>query len=134
MGCCDAGAMSVQDALTTMLAQIAPVNEIMTVPLATAQGHILAENVLSPLNMPPFDNSAMDGYAFDGAQLKQDAPLRLNIIGTALAGKAWQGQVGAGECVKIMTGASMPPNCDTVIPQELCEYIGESHIQITGNR
>ena len=64
MGCCDAGAMSVQDALTTMLAQIAPVNEIMNVPLATAQGHILAEYVLYPLNMPPFDNSEMDCYAF----------------------------------------------------------------------
>lgn len=49
--------MSVQDALTTMLAQIVPVEEFMTVPLATAQENILAENVLSPLNMPPFDHS-----------------------------------------------------------------------------
>jgi molybdopterin molybdotransferase len=64
MSCCDAGAMSVQEALNTMLAQITPVSECVTVSLANSQGHILAEDVLSPLNMPPFDNSAMDGYAF----------------------------------------------------------------------
>lgn len=91
MGCCDAGAMSVQDALTTMLAQIAPVNEIMTVPLATAQGHILAENVLSPLNMPPFDNSAMDGYAFRFADWQEGRAMP--IAGTALAGQPFSGEV-----------------------------------------
>ena len=68
MSCCDAGAMSVQEALNTMLAQIMPVSECVTVSLANSQGHILAEDVLSPLNMPPFDNSAMDGYAFRFAE------------------------------------------------------------------
>jgi molybdopterin molybdotransferase len=68
--------------------------------------------------VPPHDNSAMDGFAFDGAQLRADAPLVLETVGTALAGKAWQGTVAAGQCVKIMTGAIMPAGLDTVVPQE----------------
>jgi molybdopterin molybdotransferase len=60
----------------------------------------------------------MDGFAFDGKQLDL-APLKLRVVGTALAGKAWQGNVKTGECVKIMTGAVMPTGLDTVIAQEL---------------
>ena len=66
----------------------------------------------------------MDGYAFDGAQLSAQAPLTLKVVGTALAGKAWQGTVAAGECVKIMTGAIMPQGLDTVVPQELARPVG----------
>jgi molybdopterin molybdotransferase len=68
--------------------------------------------------VPPHDNSAMDGYAFDGAQLARGESLTLEVAGTALAGKAWQGTVGSGQCVKIMTGAIMPKGLDTVVPQE----------------
>ena len=64
MGCCDKGAIKVQEALSAMLAEVTPVETFNTVSLATAFGHCLAEEVLSPLDMPPFDNSAMDGYAF----------------------------------------------------------------------
>ena len=60
----------------------------------------------------------MDGYAFDGRQLS-DAPLALQVIGTAFAGKAWQSKVGMGQCVKIMTGAILPTGLDTVVPQEM---------------
>ena len=83
-----------------------------------ALGRVLAQDIVSPVSVPPHDNSAMDGYAFDGAQLKPDAPLVLEVIGTALAGKAWQGELGPGQCVKIMTGAIMPAGADTVVPQE----------------
>ncbi|NCB56329.1 MAG: molybdopterin molybdotransferase [Gammaproteobacteria bacterium] len=116
MSCCDAGAMSVQDALTTMMAQIVPVEESMTVPLATAQGNILAENVLSPLNMPPFDNSAMDGYAFRFADW-QDGKV-MPVAGTVLAGQPFTGDIPAGACLRIMTGAQVPAELDTVIMQE----------------
>jgi len=75
--------------------------------------------------VPPHDNSAMDGFAFDGAQLTADATLSLKVIGTALAGKAWTGQVQGGECVKIMTGAIMPSGLDTVVPQELATLTGD---------
>jgi molybdopterin molybdotransferase len=61
----------------------------------------------------------MDGYAFDGAQLRAGQALQLKVVGTALAGRAWSGTVKQGECLKIMTGAIMPPGLDTVVPQEL---------------
>ena len=87
-------------------------------PLMQALGRIVAEDTISPINVPAHDNSAMDGFAFDGKQLGA-APLQLRVVGTALAGKAWQGSVKLGECVKIMTGAVMPAGLDTVIAQEL---------------
>ena len=87
-------------------------------PLMQALGRIVAEDIISPINVPAHDNSAMDGFAFDGKQLGT-APLQLRVVGTALAGKAWQGNVKSGECVKIMTGAVMPEGLDTVIAQEL---------------
>lgn len=116
MSCCDAGAMSVQEALNTMLAQITPVSECVTVSLANSQGHILAEDVLSPLNMPPFDNSAMDGYAFRFAEWVEGQALA--IAGTALAGQPFSGEIPAGACLRIMTGAQVPAGLDTVIMQE----------------
>jgi molybdopterin molybdotransferase len=90
-----------------------------SVSLFEGLNRVLAEDVISPISVPPHDNSAMDGFAFNGAQLSTNAALNLNIVGTALAGKAWQGTVGLGECVKIMTGAIMPAGLDTVVPQEL---------------
>nr|WP_321239056.1 molybdopterin molybdotransferase MoeA [uncultured Tolumonas sp.] len=116
MSCCDAGAMSVQEALNTMLAQITPVSECITVSLANSQRHILAEDVLSPLNMPPFDNSAMDGYAFRFAEWVEGQALA--IAGTALAGQPFTGDIPAGACLRIMTGAQVPVGLDTVIMQE----------------
>jgi molybdopterin molybdotransferase len=83
-----------------------------------ALGRVVAQDIISPINVPAHDNSAMDGFAFDGQQLGQ-ATLRLRVVGTAFAGKAWQGTVSLGECVKIMTGAVMPAGLDTVIAQEL---------------
>ena len=88
------------------------------IPLMQALGRIVAEDIISPIHVPAHDNSAMDGFAFDGKQLGL-TPLKLRVVGTALAGKAWQGNVKTGECVKIMTGAVMPTGLDTVIAQEL---------------
>jgi molybdopterin molybdotransferase len=87
-------------------------------PLMQALGRIVAEDIVSPINVPAHDNSAMDGFAFDGAQLNS-SPLKLRVVGTALAGKAWQGSVLTGECVQVMTGAVMPLGLNTVIAQEL---------------
>ncbi|MES2938064.1 MAG: gephyrin-like molybdotransferase Glp [Pseudomonadota bacterium] len=97
---------------------VAPVTEGEEVRILDALGRVLAEDIVSPISVPPHDNSAMDGYAFAGAQLDANAPLELEVVGTALAGKAWQGQCGRGQCVKIMTGAIMPAGLDTVVPQE----------------
>ncbi|MFS2055770.1 molybdopterin molybdenumtransferase MoeA, partial [Variovorax sp. CT11-76] len=92
--------------------------------LRQALGRVLAEDIVSPVSVPPHDNSAMDGFAFDGALLRDDAPsdasVSLRIVGTALAGATWRGALAAGDAVRIMTGAVMPAGLDTVIPQEFC--------------
>ena len=107
------------DAVGEFLARlVAPVAESEEVHVLDALGRVLAEDIVSPISVPPHDNSAMDGYAFAGAQLDANAPLQLEVVGTALAGKAWQGACGPGQCVKIMTGAIMPAGLDTVVPQE----------------
>ena len=113
------------DMVDSFLAQLVePVTGLEQVGIFEALGRVLAQDVISPISVPPHDNSAMDGYAFDGAQLTADAPLNLDVIGTALAGKAWTDQVQPGECVKIMTGAIMPVGLDTVVPQELTTLAG----------
>ena len=94
--------------------------DIETVSLDQTINRILAEDLLSPIDVPAADNSAMDGYAFDGQCLLGNvSEIGLRVVGTALAGKPYEGKIAAGECLKIMTGALMPTQCDTVIPQEL---------------
>ena len=108
-----------------------PVADVETVTLFDGLNRVLAENIISPISVPPHDNSAMDGFAFDGAQLSTGNSLELKIIGTALAGNAWQGVFGHGECLKIMTGAIMPEGLDTVVPQEMVVLNAEkTHIMI----
>jgi molybdopterin molybdotransferase len=104
---------------------VEPVTQVEEVGIFEALGRVLALDVISPISVPPHDNSAMDGYAFDGAQLAPGAALTLKMIGTALAGKAWTGPVQRGECVKIMTGAIMPAGLDTVVPQEFTTLVGD---------
>jgi len=114
------------DMVNTFLAKLVePVTEIETSDIFNALGRVLAADIISPISVPPHDNSAMDGFAFDGAQLSTNAPLSIKVIGTALAGKAWSGTVQAGECVKIMTGAIMPTGLDTVVPQEFTSVNGD---------
>lgn len=97
---------------------VEPVIDHEKVGIFQALGRVLSHDVISPISVPAHDNSAMDGYAFDGAQLQAQTPLVLKVVGTALAGRAWQGLVGPGECLKIMTGAILPAGLDTVVPQE----------------
>jgi len=96
--------------------------EIESVTLDQAINRILAEDLLSPIDVPAADNSAMDGFALNGDCLgDSDNTVTLKVVGTAYAGKPYVGKLGPGECLKIMTGALMPDGCDTVIPQELTE-------------
>lgn len=104
---------------------VQPVRETERVSPMEALDRILAEDVVSPISVPPHDNSAMDGFAFRGSEMQAGQPTRLRVVGTALAGKAWSGQCEAGECVRIMTGAIMPAGLDTVAPQELVQVEGE---------
>ena len=118
----------------TLLAQlIEPVTSTETVGVFAALGRVLAHDVVSPVSVPPHDNAAMDGFAFDGGALRCGHPLRLQIAnGTAFAGAAWSGQIDSDCCVKIMTGAIMPAGLDTVVPLELVKIDG-SHITIPPN-
>ncbi len=116
-------AASVNDFLARL---VEPVTQAEELPLFDALDRVLAQDVVSPVSVPPHDNSAMDGYAFDGSQLRDDTPLTLTPVGTALAGKAWQGSVGPGQCLRIMTGAIMPAGLDTVVPQEFAKAEGET--------
>ncbi len=89
-------------------------------PLAYALGRVLADEVISPIDVPAHDNSAMDGYALRGEQIAASGDTVLRVAGTVLAGQPFGGALLAGECVRIMTGAVLPPGLDTVVPQELC--------------
>ena len=122
----DPQALSAPDVNVFLSELVEPVRESEDVGIFDALGRVLAQDLISPLSVPPHDNSAMDGYAFAGEQLCADAPLALEVVGTALAGKAWQGQVAAGQCVKIMTGAIMPAGVDTVVPQEFVSLDGST--------
>ena len=129
----DPKALSVGDANAFLARLVQPVQGTETLPLFDALGRVLASDVVSPVSVPPHDNSAMDGYALAGAQLVPGQPLTLRPVGTALAGKAWAGTVAAGECVKIMTGAIMPPGLDTVVPQEFTMTAADGSITIAAD-
>ncbi len=125
----DPQALSADDVLVFLSKLVAPVTDTVDLPLFDALGRVLAADVISPFDVPPHDNSAMDGYAFAGAELASGSEIVLRVVGTALAGKAWQGQVIPGDCVKIMTGAIMPTGLDTVVPQEFVT-VGDTSITI----
>jgi molybdopterin molybdotransferase len=120
----DPQALRASDVNAFLAKLVEPVRQTEMVSIFAALDRVLAQDVVSPISVPPHDNSAMDGFAFDGAQLRGGRTATLKVIGTAFAGKAWQGAVGAGECVKIMTGAIMPTGLDTVVPQEFTTVDG----------
>jgi molybdopterin molybdotransferase len=119
----DPQALSVPNVLAFLDQLVTPLDarDDQDLPVPQALGRVLACDAISPVHVPPHDNSAMDGFAFQGAALKSGQSLTLRIVGTALAGSAWRGRVGPGECVRIMTGAIMPAGLDTVAPQELVQ-------------
>ena len=115
--------LSVEAVLAHLEQMTAPLLDSEPVALMQAVDRVLAEDVISPLNVPPHDNSAMDGYAFNGQSLPQAQTLQ--VVGTALAGQAWAGSVLSGQCLKIMTGAILPPGLDTVVAQEMTQVQGD---------
>jgi molybdopterin molybdotransferase len=112
--------LSVAEARAAIAQALQPITEARTVPLVQALGRVLAADVISPIDVPAHDNSAMDGYAFDGRALQPGAATALRVAGTVYAGAPFEGTLAAGECLRIMTGAVMPAGTDTVVPHELC--------------
>jgi molybdopterin molybdotransferase len=117
--------ISVEAARRAIHAAIRPIHGSETVALAKICGRVLAGDLISPIDVPAHDNSAMDGYAFDGAALRPDADLSLRFVASVMAGQKAAGHVGMGECVRIMTGAALPGGTDTVVPLELIRFDGE---------
>ena len=126
----DPQALPANEVLNFLDHLVSPVQDQESVDIFSALGRVTAQDVISPIHVPPHDNSAMDGFAFAGEQLSDTQSLSLKVVGTALAGKAWEGTVNAGECVKIMTGAIMPSGLNTVVPQELCQIKSNDGIEI----
>jgi molybdopterin molybdotransferase len=114
----DPDCLPVETARRRILEDIEPLRESEAVALRAAIGRVLAQDVRAPIDVPPQTNSAMDGYAMRGIDLDDRGAAELRPVGEAFAGRPYAGPVGEGECVRIMTGAPMPPNCDTVVMQE----------------
>ena len=109
-----------EEALARVLAAVpAPTRE--NVSLSGAAGRVLAEPIRSPLDLPSFDNSAMDGYALraaDVASAQPSSPVSLRLVGKVPAGDTFAGKVTAGTCVRLFTGSPLPPGADAVVMQE----------------
>ena len=110
--------MSVDQAVSIIAAQVTAVQDIETVSLTAADGRILAKEISAPLPLPPFTNSAVDGYAVRGRDLAQLEEQAFPVAGRVQAGAAAQGPVEPGHAVRIFTGAPMPQGADTVFMQE----------------
>jgi molybdopterin molybdotransferase len=98
--------------------RVQPVTETESVPLAAARGRVLAEGVIAPLDLPPFDNSAVDGYAVRHRDLDAQTETKLAVAGRLTAGRAAAQPIAAGHAIRIFTGAPMPAGADTVFMQE----------------
>lgn len=118
----DPGLLSVEESLRRIADAISPIDDSEVLPLRNALDRVLSVDVRSPLNVPNHTNSAMDGYALRFEDLTLDS---LKVIGTAWAGKAFDGNVQEGQCVRIMTGAVMPQGANTVVMQEHVDRVDD---------
>ncbi len=126
----DPGALSYAAAQEIIRRQSPPLPASETLPLRSALRRVLAQAVIAPVNVPAHRNSAMDGYALAGRELAGQGEPVLRVIGTAWAGKPFAGAVGAGECVRIMTGAKIPEGADSVVIQERAQVLDETLVRI----
>lgn len=120
--------LPVADAKSRLLSAARPIDDIVNVPLGEADGRVLAADLAARLTQPPFDASAMDGYAVR-AEDASTVGTELSVIGTASAGHAFEGAVGPGETVRIFTGAPLPQGADSVLIQEDAEQIADDRIR-----
>lgn len=112
--------ISVEEARALLTSLVHPVEEIESIPLSAALRRVLAADLVAGIDVPPHDNSAMDGYA-----LAHTSASPLRVVGVAQAGKPFTGVVGSGECVRILTGAMVPAGADAVVMQERTRRDGD---------
>jgi molybdopterin molybdotransferase len=128
----DPNALPVTQAQEFIARLVPSVDTVEQVAIRSALGRVLARDLVSPLDVPAHDNSAMDGYALCGAELAASGDTRLRVAGTGLAGARFTGDVPAGHAVRITTGAVMPAGLDTVVPQEFTRSEGDAVIVPAG--
>ena len=114
----DPDALPVAKANEVIRSFVKPIAGVEKIPVRAALGRVLSADIVSPIDVPSHDNSAMDGYAVRNDDLGAGEPVTLTEIGTAYAGREFTAEVKRGECVRVMTGAVMPKNTDTVVIQE----------------
>ncbi|CAH0533723.1 Molybdopterin molybdenumtransferase [Vibrio stylophorae] len=132
MGCCDQpGLLPIEQAITQMLASVSSVTEIETIALDKALGRITAKAIYSPMQVPPFANSAMDGYAFRLQDIDAMSAQPMPVAGKSFAGQPFVGEWPAQSAIRIMTGAPIPAGCDCVIMQEDCQVDDSGMVRIT---
>lgn len=117
--------ISVADGQSRILTQVTTVTPPELIPVPKALGRILAEDLRAPFDVPPSDNSAVDGYAVASADIPAEGNATLQVIADLPAGSVFEGALAPGQVIRIMTGAPMPVGADTVIPQELVERDGD---------
>lgn len=106
--------INVEDALEVILDSVTSLDPV-EVSISKAANRVLADPIISPIDLPPFDNSAMDGFAFANPQ---DWKTPMKCVGTSAAGTPYEGTVEKGQAIRIMTGALVPTDCDSVMPVE----------------
>ncbi len=121
----DPESLDCDSARRRILDSVSPVRGFERLALRSALGHVLTEDISSPIDVPSHTNSAMDGYAVKGDDLLESDFHEFKLVGTSLAGKPWPGKVKSGQCVRIMTGAVMPKGADTVVMQEHVKREGD---------
>jgi molybdopterin molybdotransferase len=121
----DPNALPVAGAREVIERFVTPIDCVERVAVRASLDRVLARDLVSPIDVPAHDNSAMDGYAVRGADLAAGRETTLRVIGTALAGTRFDGALAAGEAVRVMTGAVMPEGADTVVVQEVVRTDGD---------
>ena len=116
--------ISVADAQARILAEVGRVAPPEVVPVGDCLGRVLAEDVRAAVDVPPTDNSAVDGYAVRSADIPVTGLRQLRVVGDLPAGAVFDATLGPGEALRIMTGAPVPAGADTVYPQEVVERSG----------
>ncbi|MEZ9140172.1 MULTISPECIES: molybdopterin molybdotransferase MoeA [unclassified Shewanella] len=123
--CAQPGLMHPTDAINALLDQVSVIEQSEMVSLNEAVGRILSEDLASCIDLPPFDNSSMDGYAFKFDELTGETATTLTLVGTSFAGHPYKGKIPANSCIRIMTGAPVPAGYDTVQMQEKTSADGD---------
>jgi len=120
--------MSVDEAVGIIASRVAAVQDVETVALGEADGRILAGEICAPLPLPPFTNSAVDGYAISSGDLPRQQEHAFPVTGRVQAGAAAADAIKPGHAVRIFTGAPMPPGADTVFMQEDVRIEGDGKV------